>query len=104
MNKNRYLLTKESSVYKDTYGNKYPDIFTFPIKKLKITEIPYTYVLTEVDIYRFDLLIYSYYGSPDYDDIVLWYNNIEHISDVLPGTSIELPVKNDIDKFYSDNV
>lgn len=104
MDKNRYLVIEESSKYKDSYGNTYPDIFTFPIKKFKTTEMPFSYTLTEVDIYRFDLLIYSYYGSPEYDDIVLWYNKIQHIADVMPGTQIELPTKNDIDNFYSNNI
>ncbi len=102
MIKNKYLTIVASDTYADNFGDKYPDIHTFPIEDLKINYAPQKYTLTINDIYRFDILIFNYYGDASYDDLVLWYNNIEHIADVSPGTEISLPDKRDIDSYYRE--
>lgn len=100
--KSKYLTIKESSIYADQNGNTYPDIFTFPANKLTFKSRAQKYILNYNDIIRFDLLISNYYGFADYSDIVLWFNEINHIADVIPGTVIYLPDQNDIDTFYRD--
>lgn len=102
--KSKYLTINDSDYYVDSDGNSYPDIFTFNINDIQITEAPLKYMLTERDIYRFDILIYNYYGTPDYDDIVLWYNAIPYIASKAPGDIIYLPTKKDIETFYRDNL
>lgn len=99
---NRYN-TCDKSIHKDEFGNNYYDIFTFPIENLKITDVPQEYILTENDIVRFDLLIYRVYGNCSYDELVLYYNKIGSIYNVVPGTKIKLPSKNDLDNFYNGN-
>ena len=100
--KSKYITINSSDIYKDSYGNEYPDIFTFPINEFKVRKSKQEYILTSTDIQRFDILISKYYGNANYDDIILWYNNIEFISDVEPGTKIELLDKEDIDTFYRE--
>lgn len=99
---NRYLVIKESEEHSDTNGNFYPDIFSIPINNFKPQKAPQIYTLSERDIYRFDLLIFNYYKDSNYDDIILMLNNIEHISDVEPGTKILLYDVEDINSFYKE--
>jgi hypothetical protein len=103
MAKTKYLTMEQSSVYTDDSGNFYPDIFTFNIENFQMNDVPLKYALSEQDIYRFDLLISNYYGKSDYDDLVLWVNNLEHIADKQPGDTIYLPSKNDITEYYRKN-
>jgi hypothetical protein len=98
----KYLTISESKVYTDSLGNTFPDIFTFAIDSFTMTEVPLKYILNSVDIYRFDLLILNYYGSSSYDDLVLWINKIKHIADVVPGMTIILPSKKDMDNYYRE--
>jgi len=100
---NKYTTLKDSLIYKDSFGNSFPDIFSFPIESFKYTEITQKYIINSRDIYRFDLLMYNYYGDSSYDDLVLWLNNIELISEMNPGDTLELPSKRDLDNFYRDN-
>ncbi len=96
----RYSIMKDSEAYKDEFGNNYKDIFSFPINDFSASENVISYTLTSLDIYRFDLLVYKIYNDANYDDFVLWYNNIENIKFVKPGTVILFPSKKDIDDFY----
>ena len=98
------MTIKNSTAYSDSNGNAYPDIFTFNINSFKFTEAPLKYMVSAQDIYRFDLLINSYYGISDYGDIVLWVNHIAHPSFMTPGDIIYLPKKSDIEAFFRDNL
>ena len=100
-NKTKYQLM-ESSVVTDKDGNNYPDLATFPLNQLRITEKPTDYQLNNNDIYRFFDLCYNYYGSFDlYDYLTLWLNNITEIADEKNfGKNIKFYSKNDIDNWY----
>jgi len=100
--KSKYLTMQSSKVYKDIEGNYYPDIFTFGINNINIVNKPTKYYLSDQDISRFDILMYNYYGSSEYDQLVLWINNIEHIADKNPGDTIYLPDKEDLDSFLTN--
>ena len=100
---NRYN-TCHKSIHKDEFGNHYFDIFTLPLENLKITNVPQKYFLTESDIVRFDLLVYSFYKDCSYDELVLYYNKIGNIYDVEIGSEILFPSKRDLDNFYSENI
>lgn len=102
--KTKYLTIKPSSYYKDKSGDYFCDIFTFPIENLRYSEMPQKYTLTENDIKRFDILVYRYYGSSDYKDLILWLNNISNIDEISPGFKIFLPIKKDIENFYRENI
>ena len=99
MAKSKYSTIASSSVYTDASGNFYPDIFTFPINNIVLNDKPLKYYLEQQDIERFDILMANYYGSSDYDQIILWLNKIGHIADQSVGTEIYLPSKNDLDTF-----
>lgn len=102
--RSKYLTIKPSTAYSDDKGDFFPDIFSFPFSKFKVTTIPQKYVMTKSDVSRFDILMYNYYGTCDYDDLVLWLNDISDISTVIPGSTIVLPPKDDIEKFYRENM
>lgn len=102
MNETRYSMLKKSDVYSDDFGNIYYDIFTIPIEDFKPKSNVVGYYLTDRDLYRFDLLIFNHYGSSNYDDFILWYNNIEKITLKNPGDKILLPSRADIDNFYRE--
>lgn len=102
--KTKYLTIKPSSIYKDSSGDYFPDIFSFPINNLIFSETPQKYTLSANDIKRFDILVYRYYGSSDYKDLVLWVNNISNLDEINPGFQIILPIKKDIENFYRGNI
>jgi len=99
----KYLTTPRNIITTDEDGQFYPDIMLFPFERFRVT-IPLTkHIMGQLDIERFDLLMYRFYGSTQYDDLVMWYNNIEYISRISIGDTIYLPAKEDIEKFYTEN-
>jgi hypothetical protein len=86
----------DSDNYKDEFGNKFGDVLSYPISEFVATDTPLEYILTQVDISRFDLLIWRVYGNQDYESFILWYNNILLISRMNPGDKILLPSATDI--------
>ena len=98
----KYLVMRASDIYKDDQGNAYPNIFTSPLNNFQYNDVAQKYILTSADIRRFDILINSYYGNANYDDIILWLNKIEHIADVEVGTVIYLPSKKDLTDFIQE--
>lgn len=103
--KNKYQLMDES-VVTDSDGNAYPDLATFTINQLRINEKPSDYKLTQNDLYRFFDLCYEYYDSYDfYDYLTLWLNDITDVADEDNfGKYIKFYGKNDIDKWYIENI
>lgn len=79
----------------------YYDVMTFPIESFSYTQRPLKYTLVETDIMRPDLLMHRYYGIPNFDDIVFWLSNIPSVYDEEVGTDIELPRRNDVERFYA---
>lgn len=103
--KNKYQLMN-ASVVTDKNGDFYPDLATFPLNQLRLTERPTDYKLTQNNLYRFFDLCYDYYGSFDlYDYLTLWLNDITEISDEDNfEKNIKFYGKNDIDKWYVENL
>jgi hypothetical protein len=102
--KNKYNLMQESSIVTDTYGNYYPDLATFDINYFIPSSKPLAYKLLYNDIYRFDLLINSYYTSFDlYDDLTLWLNDIPYLTISGLQQTIYFYAKADIDSYYKNN-
>jgi hypothetical protein len=87
-----------------TEGTLYPDIMTFPIDDFKFTDVPMEYYLTEIDIYRFDVLLLKLYDVAEMDDILFWLNNIPFIYDEADGTKILIPSRKDMEDFYLKNL
>lgn len=103
MPKNRYQLMRKSETEKDSNGNLWPDPLTIPIENFETTALPIIYDLSSIDLQRIDFFVASYYGTPEYDDILLWYNNIPWVFDASVGDSIDLFLKKDIESFYAEN-
>ena len=45
------------------------------------------------------LISYAYYGTIDYEDVLLLINNIANIFEVVPGMEIKIPFITDIKNF-----
>lgn len=104
--KTKYDLMAES-VVTDSEGNAYPDLATFPIDEFDMTTKPVDYSLSFINTERFFDLIYEWYGSFDfYDDIILWLNDIRHISDSEENFEkvIRMFGQHDIDDWYEKNI
>ena len=104
--RNKYQLMA-SSVVTDSEGNTYPDIATFPIEDFSPTVKPANYSLTWQNTKRFFDLIYEWYGAfPFYDDIILWLNDIQYISDSDANFQkvLNMYSKQDLDDWYVKNV
>lgn len=101
--RSKYLIIEDSDI-SDAYGNLYPDVMTFPINKFVYSEIPVKVAITSVDIARFDLFCYRYYGTCDYTDLLLWLNNKSTVHELETGEELTLPTANDINKFYITNL
>ena len=56
--KNKYQLMN-ASVVTDKNGDFYPDLATFPLNQLRLTERPTDYKLTQNNLYRFFDLCYD---------------------------------------------
>lgn len=103
--KNKYNLM-DSSVVTDKDGNNYPDLATFPINQIRMTEKPVEYTLNQANLYRFFDLCYEYYGNYElYDFLTLWLNDINDISNEENfGRTIKFYGKNDIDNWYVEHM
>lgn len=102
----KYQLMANSEVT-DGEGNNYPDLATFPIEEFTPTTKPANYSLSWQNTKRFDLLIHEWYGSfPFYDDIILWLNDVVHISDSDTNFQrvLQMFSKQDLDDWYVQNV
>ena len=55
--------------------------------------------ITTAEIAKPYLISFYYFGSIDYEDIILLVNNIANIFDVAPGMEIKIPDVRDVKKF-----
>jgi len=102
MDRHIYLTIKDNTSTKDEFDNFFPDIMTFPINKFRYTRTPTEVVLTQQNIDRMDLFMFDFYNITDYDDIILWLNNIEFKEQLASGDKFLLPDKKDLERFYID--
>ena len=82
-------------------GTPYADVMSFEIENFEYTRQPERHEVERRDIERFDLLMFKKYNLAVYDDIVLWLNNVPSIHFLEPGDEILLPVRSDLDRFYT---
>ena len=101
--KTKYQLM-ESSVVTDKDGNNYPDLATFPLNSLRVTQKPSDYKLNQNNIYRFFDLMYEYYNDFDfYDYITLWLNDITDIANEENfQKNLKFYSKSDLDTWYQE--
>ena len=66
-----------------------------------IPKLPLIGILTiTTEQYRPDILSYDLYGTTEYWWILMWYNSIVNISDLVSGVQINFPSKTSIENLY----
>jgi len=98
--RNRYNLMTTTT---DNDGTVYPDCLFIPLNSFRPQKNASLVRLTQVDIDRFDLYLFSKYNSLDYMDIILWLNGVGSIRELSAGDFLNLPAKSDLDSFYIKN-
>jgi len=100
--RSRYDLAEDSTT-RVSDGTFYPDIFTVPIKKFRYTESPTEHFITEKDLERPDIMMFTEYGMSELDDLLFWINDIGFMSDESTYKKIFFPTKVDLENFYYKN-
>ena len=62
-----------------------------------------THILSQVDILKPYMISYAYFGTVDYDDLLLLINGIDDIFELTPGVEIKIPYIQDIQDFILAN-
>ena len=91
---------KDNESTTDGNGVYWPDVITFPINKFIWTSTPEVITLTQNYIDRFDIFMYEYYNVAEYDDLILFLNNIKYKGDLVAGDKLLMPKKEDIEDFF----
>jgi len=95
----------QDSIEVDSGGMNLPDVMTLDLNQFEYSSPSTKYQLKESDVYRFDKLMISFYGSVSYyKSMVLLLNNIDFLDSSYINSFIFLPIKQDLDKFYLDNL
>jgi len=63
----------------------------------------YNHKITQREIEKPYLISLQYYGTVDYEDIILWLNNIPDVFELVPGIELRIPKLVDLKKFIVDN-
>lgn len=63
----------------------------------------YEHEINTHEILKPYLISYHYYGTVDYEDIILLINNIENIFEVPVGSAIKIPKIDDLKNFILKN-
>lgn len=67
--------------------------------KFKYTNGYYNHTLAKREIEKPYLISLAYYGTVDYDDIILLVNNIANIWECAPGVQLKIPKLDDLKTF-----
>jgi len=68
-------------------------------KEFKFTNGYKKHIVSKNEILKPYMISYDYYGSVDYDDIILLINGIDNIFEFEPGIEIKIPYIQDIEDF-----
>ncbi len=87
--------------------NTEPEIVYDPMSvnfsTFKWTNGYYNHRLTQREIEKPYLISLAYYGTVEYEDIILLVNNIPDIFDTPVGVQIKIPKLDDLKQFLLDN-
>jgi len=101
INKTIYSCMNDSQIY-DTDGLPYPDLLTGNLDNFKSSSSVVYVKMEQRYIDRFDLMMYYYYDTSEYDDFVLFYNQ-KYRNDLVVGDELKLPLRSEIDAFIIAN-
>ena len=99
----RYSVITPSTEVQDTDDQFWPDPLTFPINRLRLTDNAYKFDISQRDKIRIDSLMFRLYAVAEFDDIVLWSNNIQYLSEATLGKEIHFPTKSTLNRFLIEN-
>ncbi len=91
---------KPSVVADEIDQDFYPDPLTLNYHAFELRDTVFAVELTDVNILQFWKLVHAYYGTPEYDDVVLGLNNIAHKNFLMPGDVIYIPSYADIERSF----
>ncbi len=97
--RSRYDLAEDSSILSDN-DTPYKDICTIHMDKFRYTTAPSEYYITMIDVKRIDLMIFNLYGTAEFDDLLLWLNDIADPTTLVVGDKLLVPSKSDMETFY----
>ena len=63
----------------------------------------FKHYVSYIEIYKFYLIPYNYYGTTDYSDVILLLNQIPIEFDIFPGAEIHIPKLDELQKFILAN-
>lgn len=98
--KSRYDFMKASSVQDPEDGANYPDVLSLNFNGFTATQKPYIVEVDASNIEHIWALVYTYYGTSEYDDMVLSLNGIAHKNLLKEGDVLLIPVLEDIETSF----
>jgi hypothetical protein len=63
----------------------------------------YPHKVTKVEISKPYLISYAYYGTVDYEDLILLLNNVTNPFEMVPGKELRIPKLEDLQSFILTN-
>ena len=81
-------------------GTVYPDVLSFPMKKLVLKDPCEQVLVREEDYLRPDLFFFKKKGTVNMMDIQLWVNQVPSKRDMKAGIKLSLPSNDDLNTFY----
>ena len=63
----------------------------------------YKHILSKSEILKPYMISYAYYGTTDYEDLILLLNNIDDVFNLIPGTEIYVPTLQNLKNFIINN-
>jgi hypothetical protein len=75
------------------------DPLSIDFKKFTWPSGYYPHKISKTEIAKPYLISYAYYGTVDYEDIILLLNNIEDPFEMVPGKELRIPKLVDLEAF-----
>ena len=99
------MITRYDFMDFEKQGNEkeYPDVLSFPLKKVILKQPCEQVIIREEDFVRPDLFFFRKQGNNNMEDVQLWVNEIPSRRELTPGTYFQVPAGSDLNTFYIKN-
>lgn len=98
--RSRYDFMKEGTVLDPEDSSLYPDVLSLNFNNFTATGKPYIVELDAGNIEHIWALVYDYYGTAEYDDMVLSLNGVAHKNLLKEGDILLIPSLEDIETSF----
>lgn len=98
------VLPKLFFLLEETNDVKIRDPLSIDITKFKWRDGFQTYKIQKHEISKFYLISEKFYGTAQYEDILMLLNNISDSFELRPGVEILIPTLNELKQFILDNI